>query len=97
MYPTLSFTQCNNKTAENSNCKTVLKIDQENKDVLVKFLHPPLPSRSLHWSERDDNCYVPNTNILCIIQPPVTCTGRQYCLIESDLNDVNIKWQNFTK
>ena len=76
---------------------TILEIDEANRDILVKFLHPPLPTRSFHWPEREDKCYIPDTNILSIVKPPVISTGRQYCLSDEDIADVTTKWQNFVK
>ena len=68
-------------------------LDDENEDAQVKFMHPNYPSRSYSWPRREDICFVPFVNIICIISTPSTATGRQYVLnnedkikIESELN-----------
>lgn len=34
------------------------EIGKQNKDIRVTFLHPPLPSHSLQWSEQEDISYI---------------------------------------
>ena len=41
-------------------------------DLKIKFLHPHGPSKSFYLPSRDETCYVPTTNILCLISPPST-------------------------
>ena len=36
------------------------------------------------WPSRDDKCYVPLGNILCLISPPSTVTGRTYVILDDD-------------
>ena len=55
-------------------------IDTEQHDVKCKFMHPNYPANSFHWPSREDSCYVPLNNILCVIEAPYTATGRQYHL-----------------
>ena len=63
-------------------------IDEEHDDIKVKFMHPCYPARSYNWPGRDDICFVPNVNVLCIIGAPVTVTGRQYKLNDEDIDTI---------
>ena len=60
-------------------------VDKDHNDVQVKFMHPCYPARSYSWPHKDDVCYVPNVNILCVISAPATITARQYSLSEKDI------------
>ena len=55
----------------------VMQIDIDNADVQIKFMHPHLPSISFKWPVRDDACWVPMPNILCMVNAPIlqTVTG----------------------
>ena len=54
------------------------EVDTTHKDIEIKFMHPPCPSRSYTWLRRDDICWVPIANILCLLKTPslTTVTGR---------------------
>ena len=56
------------------------EINNTEKDVMVKFMHPHGPFNQLFWPSRADECWVPINNILCSIEAPVTTTGRMYSL-----------------
>ena len=62
-------------------------IDENASDLKIKFLHPHGPSKSFYWPSRDDTCYVPITNILCLISPPSTSTGRTYKILDDDYDN----------
>ena len=63
----------------------VLEIDMENKDLLIKFMHPALPSHSFYWKEDlKDIYFVPLMNILCTVNVPTTGNGRVYNLSKMD-------------
>ena len=47
-------------------------VDKDNNDVQDKFMHPCYPARSYSWPCKDNVCYVPNMNILCVISAPAT-------------------------
>ena len=68
----------------------VCQIDKENRDVQIKFMHPHFPACSLEWPTREDVCWVPDVNIVLVVDAPVPSTqsGRQYCLSTSDLTKV---------
>ena len=63
----------------------VLEIDTENDDLLIKFMHPALPSHSFYWDQDfEDTCLVPSTNILFTVEVPTTPNGRVYHLSKAD-------------
>ncbi len=62
----------------------VQEIDQEQEDILVKFMHPHGPSLYFTWPTRDDQCWVPFDMFICRVDTPDTTTGRTYKISESD-------------
>jgi hypothetical protein len=64
----------------------VSEVDKENDDFMVKFMHPHYPSRSYYWPNRDDNCWVPRMNVICLVKTPSTSSGRQYQISKEDEN-----------
>ena len=63
---------------------TIEKIDKENSDLMVKFMHPHGPSKKFSWPNRDDCCWVPFNNILININVPTTRSGRMYEISDTD-------------
>ena len=57
-----------------------MEVSTENKDVKVKFMHPKLPSPSFKWPLRDEDCWVPNVHICCVVPAPElrSQTARMY-------------------
>ena len=43
------------------------EVDTAHKDIEIKFMHPPCPSRSYTWLRCDDICWVSIANILCLL------------------------------
>jgi hypothetical protein len=78
----------------------ILKLDDESQDAWVKFMHPSWPSSLFYWPEhknngREDKCWVPIVNILCVVDVPEPSTqvGRvQYKLTPKTLKDIKAKW-----
>eukprot|EP00112_Aurelia_sp_Birch-Aquarium-sp1_P009177 Seg2032.1 transcript_id=Seg2032.1/GoldUCD/mRNA.D3Y31 product="hypothetical protein" protein_id=Seg2032.1/GoldUCD/D3Y31 len=68
----------------------VSEVDQENEDILVKFMHPHFPARSFRWPNRDDVCWVPNLHIVCSTEAPSlsTVTARQYTFETNELEKI---------
>ena len=58
----------------------VSETDIKNRNVRVKFMHPPYQSRSCKWPAWEDFCWVPNTNVIIKIDTSSlsTVTGRSY-------------------
>ena len=53
------------------------KVDKENDDVKVEFMHPYFPSALYFWPGREGQCYVPIVNVICKISSPSTMTRHQ--------------------
>ena len=44
-------------------------------DLKIEFLHPRGPRKTFSWPSVADKCFVPASNILCIVTAPTTITG----------------------
>ena len=66
-----------------------LEVNDEEGDILVKFLHPNRPARSFSWPPNDDVCLVPTLHILHKLEVPTTTTGRQYTLNKVDIKIIS--------
>ena len=64
----------------------IIEIVNENeRDLDIKFMHPHGPASSFHWPHFPDRCIIPMNHVLVIITPPNTATGRQYTINTDDL------------
>ena len=68
----------------------VSQVDKDNEDVQIKFMHPHFPTHSFEWPSREDVCWVPDINVLVVVDTPVPSTrsGRQYHLSTSDMSRI---------
>ena len=64
------------------------KIDKEQNDVKIQFMHPHGPSKRFTWPSSDDVCWIPTANILTQINVPTTRTGRIYDINLADYNKI---------
>lgn len=71
----------------------VEKINYDEGDVLVRFMHPHGPAPSFYWSN-NDRCEVPFTHILCLVEV-TTATGRTYSLSKQSEDLVQAKFQSY--
>ena len=55
------------------------KLNKEDDDCEVKFLHPQFPARSYYWPCKDDVCCIPLSDMLTNVDLN-TPTGRQYMI-----------------
>ena len=62
----------------------VNKVDEEQGDVDVQFMHPQGPRKTFNWPQGGDSCYVPIGNIVFAIQALTTTTGRTYRIFDED-------------
>ena len=60
------------------------EVDEECKDIKVKFMYPKFPASSFIWLYMEDVCYVPDINVISKIQPPSTINGRTYFIEKAD-------------
>ena len=73
----------------------VIDVNDEEKDVEVKFMHPKGPARYFNWPERDDYCYIPNDNVLTFPQAH-SSTGRNYEFEKTDIKDIENQWNLYS-
>ena len=52
----------------------VSKVDEEQVDVDIQFMHLHGPLKTFNWPQGGDSCYVPIKKIVCAIQAPITTT-----------------------
>ena len=60
----------------------VTEVNIHEGDLKIKFLHPHRPRKTFSWPSVI--CFVPASNILCVITAPTTTTGQMYQI--SDTN-----------
>ena len=60
------------------------EVDEECKDIKVKFMYPKFPASSFIWPYMEDVCYVPDIHVISKIQPPSTINGRTYFIEKAD-------------
>ena len=66
-----------------------MEVNEEEGDILVKFMHPIGSARSLSWPANDDVCLVASTHILHKLEVPTTTTGRQYTIDKADVKIIS--------
>ena len=69
----------------------VLEKNEEELDVLIKSMHPSGPTRSIHWSEKEDLCWIPETKIICTTAAPCTVSGTQYTITRREIDKIEMK------
>ena len=47
-------------------------------DLNIEFLHPYGLMKTFSWPSVADKCFVPASNILCVMTAPTTITGRNF-------------------
>ena len=57
-------------------------------DSKIEFLHPHGPGKTFNWPSVADKCFVPVSNILCIITAPTATTGRMYQISDTDSESI---------
>ena len=62
----------------------VTEVDVHEGDSKIKFLHPHGPRKTFNWSSAADKCFVPVSNILCVIKAPTTITGWMYWISDTE-------------
>ena len=53
-------------------------------DLKIELLHRHGPRKTFSWPSVADKCFVPASNILCVITAPTTTTGRMYRISYTD-------------
>ena len=64
------------------------KVNLNEGDVDVQFMHPHGQCKTFNWPSSADKCSVPIKNIICSIQVPTTNTsGRSFTISSISRND----------
>ena len=63
-------------------------------DLKINFLHPHGPRKTFSWPSLADKCFVPTSNILCIISAPTTITGQLYQISDTDFEQTLKAYEN---
>ena len=71
----------------------VLTVNDEEKDAVIRLMHPVLPSNMFYWPRRHDEPHIPLNKIMMEINPlnAATSSGRNYTVHPDDLQEI----QNF--
>ena len=56
----------------------VTEVNVPEGDLKIEFLHLNGSRKTFSWPSAADKCFVPVSNILCVITAPTTATGRMY-------------------
>ena len=56
----------------------VTEVNVHKGDLKIEFLQRHKPRKTLSWPSAADKCFVPASNILCVITAPTTTTGQMY-------------------
>ena len=63
-------------------------------DLKIEFLHPHGARKTFSWPSVADKCFVPASNILCVITAPTTITGRVYRISDNDFEQTLKTYEN---
>ena len=71
----------------------VLTVNDEEKDAVIRLMHPVLPSNMFYWPRCHDEPHIPLNKIMMEINPlnAATSSGRNYTVHPDDLQEI----QNF--
>ena len=75
----------------------IMDISEENSDILINFMsHDDRVPPSFKWPRRRDECWVPNSHMLCQVDAPHTATsGRVYRLCDDQVTEIQQRFQKF--
>ena len=57
--------------------------------IKFRFMHPHGPGKNFFWPMRTDECWVLNSEVICLISTPRTISGRTYNISDLDLKNIN--------
>ena len=72
----------------------VTEVNVHKGDLKIEFLHPNEPRKTFNWPYVVDKCFVPVSNILCIITAPTAITRRIYQIIDTDFEQTLKAYEN---
>ena len=60
----------------------------------IEFLHPHGSRKASSWPSVADKCFVPASNILCVITAPTTITRQIYWISDTDFQQILKAYEN---
>ena len=72
----------------------VTEVNVHEGDMKIEFLHPHGPRKTFSWPFVADKCFVPVTNVLCVITAPTTITGQMCRSSETDFEQTLKAYEN---
>ena len=57
----------------------------------IEFLHPLGSRKASSWPSVADKCFVPASNILCVMTAPTTITRQIYWISDTDFQQIHKK------
>ena len=65
----------------------VEEVSEEFGDYKIKFMHPHGPAKTFYWPSRDDCCWIPESDLHCVISAPFlkSSSTRNYSISHNDL------------
>ena len=52
-------------------------------------MHPYGPGKNFFWPIRNDECWVLNSEVICLISTPTSISGRTYNISDLDLENIS--------
>ena len=72
----------------------VSEVNVHENNLKIELLHPHGPRKTFSWPSVADKCFVPASNILCIITAPTTITGQMYQISDTDFEQTLKGYEN---
>ena len=70
------------------------EVNEYEGDSKIEFIHPHGPRKTFSWPSVADKCFVPASNILCIITAPRTITGQMYQISDTEFEQTLKAYEN---
>ena len=72
----------------------VTEVNAHEGALKIKFLHSNEPKKAFSWPSVADKCFVPASNILCVITAPTTITRQIYWISDTDFQQILKAYEN---
>ena len=72
----------------------VTEVNVHESDLEIEFLHPYGPRKTFSWPSITDKCFVPASNILCVIAAPATIAGQMYWISDTEFEQTLKAYEN---
>ena len=72
----------------------VTEVNVHEGDLKIEFIHSHGPRKTFSWPSVTHKCFVPASNVLCVITAPTTITGRMYRISDTDFEQTLKAYEN---